>query len=131
MPSETSMLYAQAQAMQEYLIGANVVVPQITWEDYHPYYPKQIEDLMHFIAKSNWVYSDYSKHKLSEVMGRIESANIEQIKCALTTINRSERWVTGSWKIHMEQNSLEPLIARGIVLTKPKNLLQKLNLFSQ
>ncbi|MBF0197351.1 MAG: hypothetical protein HQL32_06555 [Planctomycetes bacterium] len=131
MPSETSMLYTEAQAMEEYLSGANEVVSQITWEDHHPYYPKQIEDLMLFIAKSSWVFGDYRKHKLPEVMGKVESANIEQVKCALTTINRSEKWVTGSWKTHLEQNSLEPLIKRAIMLTEPKSFLQKLNPFSK
>jgi hypothetical protein len=113
-------LYTQIVEIERLLNETQEDCVEIPWEKHHPDYPKSLFNLMRYIAKSNWVYGEYKKHELKVVMENINSASLEQIQCAFTRLNRSEKWCTGSWIQVMKDGTLEPLIKRGKELTTPE-----------
>ncbi len=120
-------LYSQIVEIERLLNETQEDCVEIPWEKHHPDYPKSLFNLMRYIAKSNWIYGDYKKHELNVVLESINSASLEQIQCAITRLNRSEKWCTGSWIQVMKDGTLMPLINRGKELTAPnKSFISKL-----
>ncbi len=123
MPNHTVMLffmnelYKQIIEIEKLLNKTQGECLNIVWEKHHPDYPQSLHDLMSYIARSKWIYSEYRKHKIKDVIANAENANIEQVRCAITWLNRSEKWCTGSWVNTMKDRTLEPLIKRGKELT--------------
>ncbi len=104
------------------LLEANKAVPDITWNEHHPYYPREIQSLMNSIGKSEWIFREYQKHKLDDVIKNIEQAQIEELQCAFTHIVRSERWRTGAWKEIMVKGTLNQIVARAKQLLTHDNI---------
>ncbi|KZM39329.1 hypothetical protein OA92_20795 [Marinomonas sp. SBI22] len=100
----------------ELLQAADDEVANIKWEEHHPEYPDAINKLMTALGKSDLMFKDYRKHNFKGVIENINKADLEQLKCVITAILRSERWVTGSWKTHLEKGHLQSAIKQAINL---------------
>lgn len=101
----------------ELLEAAQNEIASMKWEEHHPKYPDAINKLMQALGKSDLMFKDYRKHNFKDVIENIQNANLEQLKCVITAIVRSERWVTGSWKTHLEKNHLQIAVKQAVTLT--------------
>ncbi len=101
----------------ELLEAADNEVANIKWEEHHPEYPDAINKLMQALGKSDLMFKDYRKHNFKDTIENIHKADLEQVKCVITTIVRSERWVTGAWKTYLEKNYLQSAIKQAVKLT--------------
>lgn len=112
-------LHREILEIEGLLAEAEIDSINITWERHHPAYPESLEKLMSTIARSGWVIGHYQQHELANVLARVEKAGLEEVRCAITRLNRSERWCTGAWIKVIRERSLRPLIARAKELTAP------------
>lgn len=114
-----SDLYHEIVEIEALLSRAEQDVGLIRWDAHHPDYPDSLVELMSRIARSGWVAGGYPKYLLADVLAHVDVAGLDEIRCAMTGLNRSEKWCTGSWIQVMEDGSLAPLVKRGKELTAP------------
>lgn len=114
-----SDLYEQALEIERLLNTANGEISDITWDKHHPDYPESVCILMDYIARSHWVLGNYKDYPLKDVLGKIDTASIEEVKAAFTAIQRIERWVTGGWINQLEDRKLDLIVPRAIELSCP------------
>lgn len=115
-----SDLHREIVEIEELLCRSEQDVSSIRWGTHHPEYPDSLLELMRSIAQSGWVVGDYQKYKVDEVLAHVEAAGFDEIRGAITRLNRSEKWCTGSWIQVMEEGSLKPLIRRAKELSVSK-----------
>jgi hypothetical protein len=99
------------------LASAENDIGKITWEGHHPEYPQTIIELMNALGKSTFIVRDYRKHSFKDVLANIESSSLEQLSCAITSIVRSERFITGGWKAQLENKNLQNAVRKAIELS--------------
>jgi len=95
-------------------------VGAIESNDHHyPSYPDSIRELMSYLARSQFLHREYNKFKINGILQNLDEVGFEELTAALTAICRSEKWCTGSWKMHLENKSMLPLLKRvGDLLSK-------------
>lgn len=84
-----SELYREILEIEALLCEAEQDIESIKWDEQHPDYPESLLRLMGCIARSSWVAGDYQNSQLADVLAHIQDANLDEIKHALTRLNRS------------------------------------------
>ena len=93
----------------------------ISWSDGfpdYPVYPEAVEALMDYISSSPWCNHEYEPGETKEILDHIDSADMTQVRSALTAIARHERFCDGSWQGSLEDGILSPVIERARQLTR-------------
>jgi hypothetical protein len=84
--------------LREHLDAAISVCEQINCDGDYPEYPSAIGGLMRYITSSPWGNHQYKPTETKKILMRLDTANLDEIRSALTAVSRSERFCTGAWK---------------------------------
>ena len=107
-----------ATRLREHLDAATLVRGEIAWEGDYPDYPSQIGDLMTYITSSPWCNPQYKPADTKEILARLDTANLYEVRSVLTAVSRSERFCTGAWKSALEDGRLDLVVSRAEQITK-------------
>ena len=109
---------SDATHLREHLDSAILVRDQIAWDGDYPDYPSQIRELMNYITSSSWCNPQYKPTETKEILTRLDSADLSEVRSVLTAVSRSERFCTGAWKNALEDGRLDQVVSRAEKITK-------------
>lgn len=105
------------EALQSHFESAIAVQEMIAWKDGLPNYPVPISTFFNYITSSPWCDYQYDPADTNDILNRIDTANISEVRSALTAISRIERFCTGAWEDALENEYLSSVIERARELT--------------
>lgn len=114
-PSPEDLIHLE----QNYLAALGSV-GDITWTEEFPDYPESVVHLMCYILGSTWVHRGYDVDKATFAIDS-DAATLDDIRCTLTALARSERIAIGSWKQSLETDRMKPLIERARQILVPQD----------
>ena len=100
-------------SLQEHYTRAMKVADEMTWLDDYPEYPDTVIDLMNYINTSPWCDVEYPPEKSLEIFENVKTADLLEVRSALTAISRAERFCTGSWITAFNDGKLKNVIERA------------------
>lgn len=78
-----------------------------------PKYPKEVLDLVAYIAQSDWCEPRYTDFNYGDIQRAPELRSVDEIRAAITAFSRGERFCTGFWAQSLEKDWLGGLIRRA------------------
>ncbi|WP_445363533.1 DUF6508 domain-containing protein [Microbulbifer sp. ANSA003] len=91
---------------------AILALPKVTRHEGYPYYPDEISDFMNLLERPPWVAYEYQPKKIRNILDSIDRATFEEVRWALTTAARAERFCEGSWELTLRNRLLDPVLKR-------------------
>ena len=107
-----------ATRLREHLDAAIFVREQINCDGDYPEYPSAISGLMRYITSSPWCNQQYKPTETKEILTRLDTADLDDIRSVLTAVSRSERFCTGAWKNALADGRLDVIVSRAEQLIK-------------
>ena len=104
--------------LRGYFDAAISACDEIGIKDGYPVYPKPISEFMRYIASSSWCDHNYKPAETRDILSRIDSASISEVKSALTAVSRSERFSTGAWKTALVEGRISLVVERAAKILK-------------
>lgn len=101
------------KTLQTHLASALATVADTRWEGLYPQYPEAIPSLMGYIMSSPWGDHAYQPSRTSEILSRLDRADLAEIRSVLTAISRSERFGDGNWEAFLKSGTLTAVVQRA------------------
>lgn len=108
----TSPSYGDYEALETMLDAALQAMPQIERRDGDLTYPEAIRSLFREVASKTWRAPTYSREELPRIAEQVDEASLDEVRSALTAINRSERYFGGSWARYLDNGTVTRLVRR-------------------
>lgn len=108
----TSPSFGQYETLESMLDAAIQAIPQIERPDGDLSYPDAIRSFFREVASKTWRAPTYSREDLPRIVDEVDQASLDEVRTALTAINRSERFFGGTWERYLKNGTMTRLVGR-------------------
>lgn len=93
--------------------SAMSALKDIRWSGLFVEYPEAVSALMRYLAESPWCDFDYDPCNTERILGRMATADLAEVRSALTAMCRCERFCEGGWEGVLDDGTFASAVARA------------------
>ncbi|MCG8600995.1 MAG: DUF6508 domain-containing protein [Verrucomicrobiales bacterium] len=111
---------ADVEQLREKLSAAEAAIPDVTYANGYPIYPKAFQDFTGYISRSPWHRTDYTNHMRERLDERIETLTLGEVRSYLTFLTRVDRFSPGGLLGKLEEGLARKVVERAEDVLKQK-----------